>query len=342
MLALDATFSGIDPVAWKNLSRLLLPPPAHGTAPAGKTARPPLVLFLEGGRVVQMLRPGPRPSPEEHEAELSRHAALWHGPGSLRALRRAAQAGVLVVFEEDGPRELHCTVEGRVRGGDDPLQQLFGAIEAAREQHGRSFHVDPNPFVIPLPGAEVARRAIDLLLPDDRSLVLYIVDQTGETARPGSPRRPRVFASLVLCKRRGQITHVSTHAGLGLHEPSGDLRRDAKQLSQAAARVGKPHLGLYLTLPAWRRVVGPQPGALAKAVALGEAIIDPVPAWMLAMTGLGAATGLAEGAGRLLGRYLPKSVVSLAKQVGSGPFQALGIDPLDLWDRATRLARGED
>ena len=73
-----------------------------------------------------------------------------------------------------------------------------------------------------------------------------------------------------------------------------------------------------------------------------HAALDPAPAWLLAAAGLGAATGLAEGAGKLIGRFLPRGVVDLAKQVGASPFQAIGLDPMELWRHLTGLARSEE
>lgn len=344
MLALDALFTGLDPQAYRNLARLLLPPAPRraGAAPA-PDRRLPLVLFVEGGQVVQYLRPGPRPTPAEHDQTLAALRAGYRGPTSLRALQKQMGARGVAVVEDDGLYQLAQAVESRLRPGDDLLTQGLRVAEGIKGLLGQKLHVHPNPLQLGVPRPDQALRAADLLLPDDRSFVLYIVDSRGETGPPAERGRPRVWTSLVLGKRRGAIHHVTTHLGLGLTAPSGDLRRDAKQLGQAAAaRISPPHLGVYITLAAWRQVVGPQPGALARAVALGDAVLDPLPTWLLAVTGLGAATGLAEGAGKLLGRFLPRGVVDLAKQVGMSPFQVIGIDPMELWGRITGLARGEE
>jgi hypothetical protein len=329
MLALHASFSGIDPQAWHHLYRLLLPPPRGGHL----QRRQPLILFIENGQVVQVLRRGERPGPAEHAALLDDLRTRWRGPGSLRSLRRSTGAPFVAAIEDDGLVELARAIEARVRTGDDLLTQGLSALQAIQGQLGRKVHVDPNPLVLPVPRPDQAQRAFDLLLPDERSLILYIVD------------RGRVWTSLVVQKRRGAITHVTTHLGLmatSYYGPTGDLRRDARLLQQAvAARLAPPHLGLFITLDAWRQVVGPQPGALARAVALGDAVVEPMPTWLLAAAGLGAATGLAEGAGRLLGRFLPKGVMDMAKQVGLSPFQVIGVDPLELWNRLTGLLRGE-
>jgi hypothetical protein len=352
MLALDASISGIDPLAWRNLARLflpppLLPPPAAGPG-QGRTGTGPreprlFCFFARGGQLVQLLYPG---APvHDHEALLRRCADLYRGPSSLPALRRAASAPFAALVEDDGLFLLARAVEGRIRPGDDLLTQGVAVAEALRQSTGpgRKLHLDPNPFVIGIPRADTLLRAADLLLPDDRSMVLYIVDMNGTTAQdPAARGRPRVWTSLVIGKRRGQVTSVTTHLGLGFSAPSRDLRGDARLLGRAAStRVAPPHLGLYITLDAWRRVIGPQPGALARAAALGEAVIEPMPTWFLATAGLGAATGIAEGAGKLLGRFVPKGVLDAAKQVGMSPFQVIGIDPLELWGQITGFLRAE-
>ena len=96
-------------------------------------------------------------------------------------------------------------------------------------------------------------------------------------------------------------------------------------------RLARPHVALFATLDAWREIVGPDPGSLARQVASRGAILDPAPPWALALAGVGAMAGVAQEASRLFGRFVPQAVKDTARAIS--PFAALGFDPIDLFTR---------
>jgi hypothetical protein len=325
MISPHIRFDHLDPATWKNTQRLLIPPSASGARRGGARTPPaaPLVLFVDGARAVKVLRPGaapPNPRLEDYP---------WSGAWSLGRLRRSTGAPWAVAIEEGALERVldHC--DAHLRHDEDGVAQSLHLWRALQAEVGKGLHVDPDSLArVPVPPYAALQKTIDTLLPDGRSAALMVFDG------------PAVWASVIAAKERGDVVRVTTHAALGVPRP--DFRRGAhRELLQAMeARVARPHVAAFMTLGAWREVASSRPGALAQKVATGEAVIDPAPAWLLALTGMGAVAGVAQGASQLLGRFVPASVKNTARAViaqGPSPFAALGFDPISVFIELRKL-----
>ncbi len=241
---------------------------------------------------------------------------VWSGAPSLGQLRRRAGAPIAIAFEDDALDRIAQAIERELVVHHDLVAQWLTTVQAAQRELGRTVHIDPNPIgKLPLPSYEALETTWNLLLPDDRAAGLFVFD------------RGQLWNSLILEKRGGQAVRVTSSHALGLVRPV--MERRGEILAAMERRVARPHIALFATLGAWRAIVGPEVGALAREVALRQAILDPAPPWALALAGAGAVAGVAKEASRLLGRFVPSSVKATARAFS--PFAALGFDPIDLF-----------
>ncbi len=313
MISHDIRIDHLDPTTWRRLPRLLAPPrPGAAVGSSGQRRPTPLVLFVEKGRCVKVIRPGVgRVDPADY---------AWAGGSSLGRLRRAAGAPIAIAVEDDAIERIAAAIDRRVLAGDDYGAQLLEAARAGRAELGRGVHVDPDVLgLLPVPSYAALQKTWDTLVPDERSVGLFLFD------------RGAVWCSLIVAKQGGDATRITTHAALGVARPDMRGGRHKELLAAMEARVARPHAALFASLEAWREIVGPEPGALAKQVAMQRAIIDPAPPWVVALTGAGAVAGVAQGASRLFGRFVPQAVKDTARAMS--PFAALGFDPIDAFTR---------
>jgi len=311
MIALDIAFDRVDPAAWRNALALAFPPSRTGVR---RPPPSPLVLFIEDNRCIKALRPG--------TGRLDPSQFSWSGPASLDRLRRAARAPFAIAFVDDALDRVAQAIERNVPLDGDLVAQWLAAASAVRAELGRGIHLDPDPIGrVPVPSFAALQKTWDALVPDDRSVALFVFDG-------GAP-----WTSLVVEKQSGHAVRVTTHAALDLESPS--LRRHREILDALARAVARPHAALFCTLDAWREIAGPDGGALARHVAAGSAILDPAPPWAVALVGAGAVAGVAQSASRLLGRFVPDSIKATARAVS--PFAALGFDPIELFVRIKKI-----
>lgn len=318
MVPLDIAISDLDPGTWRNVFRLLAPPSALPLRPGAAPRRGPLVVFIEHGACTKAFRVG--------QGRLDPATIPWAGRWSLAPLRRATSAPIAVAVEDDVLERLAAALERRITPQADWIAQLLDAGQVLKGELGRGLHVEPEVFgLLPLPSYAALQRTLDLLLPDDRTAGLFVFDQ----ARGGA-----LWASLIVEKRRGEVVRLTTHAALGY--PPRDWRggRHRDVLRAMESRLARPHAAIFCTLDAWREVVGPDPGALAKQFALGQVVLDPAPPWLLAFASAGAVAGVAQEASRLFGRFVPQVVKDTARAMS--PFAALGFDPIDLFTKVRR------
>ena len=327
MISPRIRFHDLDPAAWRNVQRLLSPPPRIGGPRHRPT--PPLILLIERGVCVKALRPGGDPV---RAADFS-----WQGAWSLGRLRRGAGAPWALAIEDDAMERVAAAFEGQVRASEDLVAQGLHVARAARAELGRGLHLDPDPLRhVPVPPYTALQKTLDALLPDGRAAVLVVFD---ENRGLGSASQGPVWTSVILEKQGGDIVRVTTHAALHLQRLGFRQGAHREILDAVAREVARPHLGLFLSLSAWREVVGPTPGALARQVALGEAVIDPMQPWLVALAGVGAMAGVAQEASRLFGRFVPQSVKDTARAMS--PFAALGFDPIEVFIELRKVFGGQ-
>ncbi|MBN1773972.1 MAG: hypothetical protein JXB32_22120 [Deltaproteobacteria bacterium] len=196
---------------------------------------------------------------------------------------------------------------------------------------------------VPIPAVGQVRSAFDLLLPDDRTALVYAFGPQG------------LSFGLIAEKRRGELVRVAGHDALG-----GIAVRRAQWkaavpriLQETAQRFAPPAVGVFGDEAALRRIVfGTEPAALPRALATRDVILDPLPSWLGVLLGLDTAAKAAGTARSLLRRFGPAGLVDrfdpvrltgeLQKRLGAeNPLsRALGFDPLAVLARLQRWQDG--
>src|SRR6185503_14615264 len=136
-----------------------------------------------------------------------------------------------VVVRDGAIEELTERGAERMELGGDYAAQWLVLLQAARELEDEGkllFH--PPGARLPLPTVGVLRRALDLLLPDDRSLVFVLWE--GQT----------VWTAFALHRRGGEIDHMVGPELIGewTGPLGGDYRRDQRAVRRAVGRALGP------------------------------------------------------------------------------------------------------
>jgi hypothetical protein len=261
-----------------------------------------------------------QPWPESLESLAARHGARWAAEVSTGALD-----------------ELMDRFGERLTPGQDYLAQMLEWLAICRELEAeRAITLWPWRLgELPVPSERAIGRALDLLCPSEKCLVLGVFER-GE------------LATCLVARRRGTgfdklVGPDELRRELGLL--SGDFRRDQRHLATAVEhRVGKIAVGCYGELDTFRALAGKrEPGAWARAVAAQDIVISP---WMPAVAlPLGLDAGRAAfrqlsdlatafGVGHFLSREGP--LVQALASMERPPWLAgevrdfLGFDPWDL------------
>ncbi len=269
-----------------------------------------------------------QPWPESLEALAARHGARWAAEISTGALE-----------------ELMDRFGERLSPGQDYLAQLLEFLAIARELEAERL-ITLFPWRIadfPVPSERAVGRALDLLCPSEKSLVLGVFENGALSTCLVARRRGNGFDRLIGPDELGRE--------LGLL--SGDFRRDQRHLAAAIERrVGKIAVGCYADLHPFRALAGArEPGAWARAVAAQDLVISPwTPAVALPLglhAGRAAVRGIQElavrlGGGPLFPRQGPLAQAFTAFErpqfLGDDVRAFLGFDP---WDLLVKLFRGK-
>jgi hypothetical protein len=255
----------------------------------------------------------------------------------LEALCEHFGTEAAVLIQDGSIEELTERAAERMALDGDYAAQWLVLLQAARELEDEGklrFH--PPASRLPLPTAGVLRRALDLLLPDDRSLLFVLWD--GQA----------IWTAFALHRRAGEIDHmvgpelISEWTGpLG-----GDYRRDQRAIRRAVARaLGPVHIGVFAQRESVEALLrDASPGAWARAVTLRDVIISPAPPYVHMAVGADAARGFGRQARAWFGGLDFFSYVAPAAEfarehvarVGSVT-NVLGFNPLQAL--ATRLRR---
>jgi hypothetical protein len=227
----------------------------------------------------------------------------------------------------------------RVLGSDDYAAQWLGLLSAARElEREGALYFWPERGRLPLPSPPVLARTLDTVLPDERSLLAVL----WEDSVP--------WTALLLRRRAGEIDLVAgPEFVLDVVGPlGGDYRRDHRAVSRAVSDAVAPvHIGIYAQRSRFELLLrNPEPGAWAKAVALREIIIDPSPAYVHVALTADAMRATARKTSQYLGgldflgfaqpyaRYAREQIMHVASVTG-----LLGWNPLQVL--ASRLRSSE-
>lgn len=273
MLTADVRFEGFGADDWTRV--LALVAPGHDSADDGRAGEPRggLLALHDGARVVKLVhtlagrldpRGEPWPVPARELAE--RHRARW----ALVAARGALD-------------ELLDRFAARLRRDDDLVTQSLSFVRVARELADEgAIEVFPRRFErTPLPSPSLVRGALDALCPAGQVVLVGAFDD-GELSTAVALRRDdagvsRIVGPESLRPRMGPI--------------GGDFRRDYRWLVRAAEEaVGPVALGLFGETATLRSLrLAREPGAFARAVAVRDVVLTPIPPGLVVGLGLDAA-----------------------------------------------------
>ena len=329
MFTRDVSLEGFTHEQWSKLGQVFKPlePPPSAEIPEGGAASGGVVAVTTGSRLRKLVstRVGrldvlEQPWPESLESLAARHSARWAAEISTGALD-----------------ELMDRFGERLTPGQDYLGQALEWLAIVRELEAeRAITLWPWRIADwPVPSERAVSRALDLLCPSEKALVLGVFEN-GE------------LSTCLVARRRGTgfdrlVGPDELKREMGLL--SGDFRRDQRHLAAAVERrVAKIAVGCYGELHTFRALAGTrESGAWARAVAAQDIVVAP---WMPAVAlPLGLDAGRAAfrelrdvatrfGVGHLLSREGPlaQALFGLERPpwLGDDVREFLGFDPWDL------------
>ena len=323
MIASDLRFEGFDVRSWTNLLSLFLPglPERLERATGGPRGTATLLCDHER-RVVHALH--------SIDGRIDRWIGKTLGDDALAEIATEVSAHRVLVLRVGAMEELAERVALRHDHDADYLAQLIGMLRAAREMIDSGWiELWPNPVAnLPLPSAATVDRALDIVLPNDRAALVVLWDR-------------ELWTAVALRRRAGAIDRV---AGPDLLRDwagplGGDWRRDYRVFVDAVARSVAPvHLGIFAEAETARALLrGTDPGRWARAVAVRDLVINPMPRFVMAGLGADAARGVGRASAKALGGLdLAGAALPIAAWVRQRLTDArtvrdvLGFDPLEL------------
>lgn len=324
MLSEDFAFRGYTAETWGAILALLGQRAPGRTRPTliviESAERRPLAAFTSVGQIVDV--------------------AEYGGRDALPALCEQLRCRGAVVVQEGTIERVGRKTAAKTARGTDLLEQVLPVLAALREAElrGEIFRY-PAPTLVPLPTVNVVRRAVDMVLPDGRALVLCVWQ--GHALWTGMVLR-RSGGLIDLCAGPDAIAEWVGPLG-------GDYHRDHRAITHAVTRAVAPvHLGLYAQREQLQALLrNAEPGAWLKAFALREVVFDPAPPYVGAALGADAARVTARrirallGGIDLLGQLQPYASAARA-QFGpmSSVTRMLGFNPLH--HLAQRLTEQDD
>ncbi len=332
MISEDFRFEGFDTRAWLNLLSLFGSRGARApeSAPEAPPKQGTLVLVRDGaGKPCAAFVTGRGPVEPEAVADA----------GDLPALCEQLSVQGAVAIDDGAIEEITERAAQRMPLDGGYAAQWLCLLGAAREleDEGKLLFWPPRSR-LPLPTAGMLDRAIDLLLPDDRVLLVALWEGA------------ELWTACAIHRRGGEIDRiVGPELLLEWSGPlGGDYRRDQRVIQRAVARTIAPlHLGLFAQRERIEALLrDPNPGAWARAVALREVILHPAPAYANVALAADAARAAGSRARAWLGGIdiyrLMAPVAQLAREhvarVGSTT-SILGFNPLEVLAARLRARR---
>lgn len=314
MLAPEIRFEGWDTTDWVRLLSLV-----EGPVPDERGG----LFVLHDGREIRKLL-------HSRVGRLPPAGQLWGRP--LDELAREHGAAWVVALHTGALEEVLDRLGGRVVRGDDLIDQALKGVEIVREMADEGA-ISTWPLRlrgVRAPSAQVIRRGLDALCP------------VGKTAAVGLFERGELWTALVIGRGPQGIDKI---LGPELLRPaigllSGDFRRDYWHLMHAISRqVGPLHAGLFTEVKTLRRLVTEgRAGSWARAVAVRDVVVTPMPAALALPLGVDAARGLSRSAVVALNRLDIDSKIAQALAAVRSPEQrgTLLAALRSLFDRLSR------
>jgi hypothetical protein len=339
MIADDIRIEGFDARSWTNLLSLFAPPITDRPRTAPRTSDAPQLDRDDAsdamrGTLFVVVTPRGRVLTARHTRRGRVAGVVYTGAEALPSIARRYGASRVVVMREGSLEEIVSRASARFERHDDYLTQWITVLRAVRAAiEAGLVEVWPRPLAsVPVPSAAVIARAVDAVLPDERSMVLGVFSGTTPwtlvALRRAGGEIDRVVGPDLIARWTGPL--------------GGDYRRDHRVITEAVGlHLAPVHLGIYADVRDVQAILrDARPGAWAKAVLARDVIVQPTPPYVavaLAADGVRAAAQRTESVMELralrdvVSRALPIAsfVRSRTVEVASVT-QLLGFDPLKL------------
>lgn len=338
VLTPDVRFEGWTPTDWSRFLSVwkVAAVPAVDTAASDEAPRGGLVLVHDGGRVRKALH--------TIDGRVDPLTITW--PRALSELAQEHRASWVWAFHVGALEEVMERFGARVRRGDDALTQALVFFGAFREllAEGAVASWPRRLESIPIPTRAMVDRAVDALVPPGRAALLALYEEgelwTAAVLRRamGAPARFDLLAGPMQLRRE-----------IGL--VSGEFRRDYRHLVEAVEAIYAPvAVSLHADVAGFRRLITrAEPGDWARAVALRDVVLSPIPQVLALPLGVDATRGAVHFATKMASQVDPIGIVQpllqwfshlLPELPAVGGRAAPGFDPLEVLRKL--LARGDD
>lgn len=297
MLTPDVRFESFTPTDWGRFLSVwrsqVAPSPTNGT----EVARGGLVVVHDGGRVRKVLH--------TIDGRIDPSSVGW--PQPLEDVAREHRASWAWALHAGALEELMERWGARVRRGDDVLSQALHLFAAFREllDEGAIQSWPRRLKNVPVPARAVVDRTIDAFVPAGRSAILALYDE-GELWTAIVLRR-----SAQLAPARFDVISGPSELRRAMGLVSGEFRRDYRHLVDAVeALYAPPSIGLHAEVATFRALVASaRPGDWARAVALRDVVVSPMPRVLAVPLGVDAGRGVVEVATRFAKQIDPIGIV---------------------------------
>lgn len=264
MLSADVRFEGFTATDWTRVLSLFRPRRPAGELRDPSRARGGVVAVHVAGKLIKLVHT------EVGRLRLDEAQRLF--PCSSEALAHAHHASWALVLEQGTLETIMERFAERTRRGDDVTAQAITLALSAREELAAG-RIDLWPFRlrgVPVPSPSMVRSSLDSVCPVGRTMVVGLFE-AGE-----------LWTSIALRRGAGGVNLIlgpdEVRSDMGLL--AGDWRRDYRHLARAIEdRCGEIAFGCYAEVTTIRKLeVDPNPGAWARAAALRDVILSPLPA----------------------------------------------------------------
>jgi hypothetical protein len=326
VLSADVRFEGFTSTDWTRFLSLFRPRRAVSEQRDPSRPRGGVIAVHAGGTIRKLVHT------EVGRLRLDEAQKMF--PCKAEALARAHHASWGLILEAETLSAIMDRFGERARRGDDITAQAITLAQIARDEliAGR---IDLWPFRmrgVPIPSTAMVRTSLDSMCPVGRTMVVGLFE-SGELWTSIALRRGPSGVNMILGPDEVRVD-------MGLL--SGDWRRDYRHLSRAIEdRCGALALGCYAEVGTIRKLeVDPNPGAWARAAALRDVILSPLPAPLAIPLGVDAGRAAWSALRVVAERMDPVGVVSPAmemlKELTTGDRDVkdvLGFHPLELLRR---------